>query len=147
MNYIDQTNPQIGGSLKVHTKEWNFSQLFTTSYIQYGYFTDDKLVFGNFNNRYFSFLLYSEDLSHKHNLIANEVLNPSISSSNLVLRHSYEIVGGILQYKLEFNPNLIDQYHEDVSSANEDNTIEGELVPTLPLSMTERFFIQLGRNK
>ncbi len=48
---------------------------------------------------------------------------------------------------MEVNPNLVEKYHEDVSTDNEDNSIEGELVPTLPLSYTERFFLQLGKNQ
>lgn len=63
----------------------------------------------------------------------------------MIVRHNFEMVDNILQYRLEINPNLIEKYHEDLSTANENNTIEGELVPKLPLSATEKLFIQLGR--
>ena len=76
----------------------------------------------------------------------SDVLKSSINSTDLIVRHNYELVGGVLQYRLELNPNLIDRYHEDLSTPNEDNTITGELVPKLPLSHTERFFLNLARN-
>lgn len=50
-NFIDDKHHQLGGKLKVHTNEFNFAQLKSHSYYQYGYFTDDKLVFAKFNTK------------------------------------------------------------------------------------------------
>ncbi len=50
LDYIDEGNRQIGGKLKVHTSEFNLSQLATYNYNQFGYFTDDKLVFAKFDS-------------------------------------------------------------------------------------------------
>ena len=64
----------------------------------------------------------------------------------MIVRHNFEIVENTLQYRMEINPNLKSLYHEEVSTANEDGSIGGELVPKLPLSFTERLFIQIGKN-
>lgn len=50
LNYLDVNNKQVGGTVRVDTKEINFSQLSTMSYAQHGYFTEDKLVFAQFDN-------------------------------------------------------------------------------------------------
>jgi hypothetical protein len=45
---------------------------------------------------------------------------------------------------MEINPNLIEKYHEDISAV--DNVVEGELIPRLPLSFTEKLFYNLAKN-
>lgn len=52
LNYIDANNKQVGGTVRVDTKEFNFSQLSTLSYAQHGYFTEDKIVFAKFDKEY-----------------------------------------------------------------------------------------------
>jgi len=49
LTYIDPNNKQVGGTVRVDTKEVNFSQLSTLSYAQHGYFNEDKIVFATFN--------------------------------------------------------------------------------------------------
>jgi len=49
LNYIDAKNKQVGGTVLVKTRELNFNMLSTTSYNQHGYFTEDKIVFANFD--------------------------------------------------------------------------------------------------
>ncbi len=49
LNYIDTNNKQVGGTIRVDTKELNFSQLSTFSYAQHGYFSEDRLVFAKFD--------------------------------------------------------------------------------------------------
>lgn len=84
-------------------------------------------------------------LKEKNPLI-DEVTKSSINSTQIVVRHNYEIVDNVLQYRLEINPNLIEKYHEDLESSNGDHSISSELVPTLPLSLTERFYFNLAKN-
>lgn len=50
-NYLDGNNKQVGGTVRVDTREFNFSRLATMSYSQHGYFTEDKLVFAQFDNK------------------------------------------------------------------------------------------------
>jgi hypothetical protein len=73
----------------------------------------------------------------------NEIINPSISSTDIIVRHNYEVLGNVLQYRFEVNPNLSVRYHEEIEGGQD---ISSELVPKLPLTFTERFFIQLGNN-
>ena len=73
----------------------------------------------------------------------DQIINPAISSTDIIVRHNYEVVGDVLQYRLEVNPNLAERYHEEIQGGQE---ISSELVPKLPLTYTERFFIQLGKN-
>ncbi len=135
LDFLEEDNHQLGGKLTVSTNEWNFSQLASHNYNQYGYFTDDKLVFGKFIN------------STEENPTFDDILNPSINSSSLIVRHNYEMSNGVLQYRMEINPNLVEKHHEDISTANEDNSIESEIVPILPLAWTQRLFLELGKNK
>jgi hypothetical protein len=51
LQFVDPNNKNVGGVLKVDTNEFNFSQLSSHHYTQYGYFTDDKLVFGKFDSK------------------------------------------------------------------------------------------------
>jgi hypothetical protein len=51
MTYLDEAHPILGGKLSVSTGEFNFSQLRSHSFHQLGYFTDDKLVFGQFDKK------------------------------------------------------------------------------------------------
>ncbi len=53
LNYIDDNNKQVGGTIRVDTREYNFSQLSTMSYSQHGYFTEDKIVFAYFDKEYY----------------------------------------------------------------------------------------------
>ena len=50
-----------------------------------------------------------------------------------------------MQYRLEVNPNLIDNYHEDILLID-GNEMSCELVPKLPLTFTEKMFIELGKS-
>lgn len=52
MTPLDETNPQLGGKLKVDTNELNFAQFRSHTFSQVGFFTDDKLVFVQFDPRY-----------------------------------------------------------------------------------------------
>jgi len=51
LNYLDINNKQVGGTVRVDTREINFSLLSTMSYSQHGYFNEDKLVFAQFNQK------------------------------------------------------------------------------------------------
>ena len=83
----------------------------------------------NLNNK------FSEEISDE-GVKFSQIINSSINSTNIIIRHNYELVDGILQYRMEVNPNQ--ESHEEVDEAS------GELVTNLPLSFTERFFIRLG---
>jgi hypothetical protein len=48
---LDEDHKQLGGRLKVYTKEFNFSLLQAFQYNQYGYYTNDRLVFAQFKNK------------------------------------------------------------------------------------------------
>jgi hypothetical protein len=48
-NFVDENNKQVGGTVRVDTKEFRFSTLSTLSYAQHGYFTEDKIVFAKFD--------------------------------------------------------------------------------------------------
>ena len=48
LNYLDANNKQVGGTVRVETREFNFSQLGLYNYSQHGYFNEDKLVFAQF---------------------------------------------------------------------------------------------------
>ena len=72
-----------------------------------------------------------------------QIIDPSINNSEIIVRHNYEMVGGVLQYRLEVNPNLSQNYHENLGETTEASS---ELVDKLPLSFTERLFIQMGKN-
>jgi hypothetical protein len=49
-NYLDESHPQLGGKINVETNEINFSQFRSHTLQQVGYFTDDKIVFVQFNS-------------------------------------------------------------------------------------------------
>lgn len=51
LNYIDEENKRLGGTVKVYTKEFDFALLKPHYYYQYGYFTLDRLVFAQFNTK------------------------------------------------------------------------------------------------
>ena len=51
-DYIDENNKQIGGKVKVVTDEINFSLIRHFNYTQYGYFTNDRLVYAKFDTKY-----------------------------------------------------------------------------------------------
>ncbi len=74
----------------------------------------------------------------------DEILNSSINSSDIIVRHNYELVNNVFQYRMEVNPNLADKFHECL---NKDQVeIGSELVPQLPLTFTEKLFIEFGKN-
>ncbi len=52
LNYIDDSNKNLGGVIKAKTSEFNFSMLRLFNYNQFGYFTDDRIVFGKYINKY-----------------------------------------------------------------------------------------------
>jgi hypothetical protein len=52
LSYLDQKNKLVGGKVKVNTQEFNLSMLKTFNYLQFGYFTNDKLAFARFNTKY-----------------------------------------------------------------------------------------------
>lgn len=51
-NPISDKDPNIGGTVAVVTREFNFSMMKFFLFNQYGYYTHDKLVFGKFANTY-----------------------------------------------------------------------------------------------
>ena len=83
-------------------------------------------------------------MSYEEGTKFEQVLQSSINSSDIIVRHNYELVDNVFQYRLETNPNLIGKYHEDMSKEQEE--ISSELVPKLPLTFTEKLFIELGKN-
>lgn len=46
---INKEDPSIGGTIQLITREFNFSMFRYFVFNQYGYYTQDKLVFGKFN--------------------------------------------------------------------------------------------------
>ena len=50
LNYLDKDNKQVGGTVRVDTKEFNLSMMSSKIYSQHGYFNEDKLVFAQFDN-------------------------------------------------------------------------------------------------
>ena len=51
LNPIDETNSNVGGTVHVQTKEFNFSLMRPLLFSQYGYYTPEKLVFGKFTTK------------------------------------------------------------------------------------------------
>lgn len=135
LDHLDEENKQLGGKLNVWTSEWNFSHLNRHSYRQFGYFTDDKLVFGKYRTQ--------ENLEEDEGKLM-QITQESLNSTDFVLRHNYELVGEKLEYRLEINPNLIEEHYEELSTPNPDHVIRGELVPQIPLTYTERMFYNLS---
>jgi hypothetical protein len=45
---IDERDPNMGGKITITTKEFNFSMMKLFVFNQFGYYTNDKLVFGKF---------------------------------------------------------------------------------------------------
>ena len=85
----------------------------------------------------------SVDFSNDESSKFLEITRSSLNSTDIIVRHNYELVDGQLQYRLEINPNLIEKYHEDLSTPNEDNTIGSELVPKFATTFTETIFHKL----
>jgi hypothetical protein len=75
LNYLDDNNKQIGGKLKVMTHEFNISMLRSFSYLQFGYFTHDKLVFAKFNTH--------EDILEDGERLS-DVIKDDITNTNIV---------------------------------------------------------------
>lgn len=100
-----------------------------------------KLFFKRLNHIYYyvSSIDFSNDESNKFFEITRECIN----STDIIVRHNFELVDGILHYKLEVNPNLVEKHHEDLSTPNEDNSIGSELIPKFPSSFTEQLFHKL----
>ena len=73
----------------------------------------------------------------------DQIIQPSINNSEIIIRHNFEKVGGVLQYRMEVNPNLKGLYHECLGDSTE---ISSEVVDKLPLTFSERLFIQFGKN-
>lgn len=73
----------------------------------------------------------------------NQVIKPSIEDTEIVVRHNFELIDNEFVYRLEINPKLIEQYHEEIVLKNGKDQISSELVPRLPMSFTERLFYNL----
>ena len=52
MNNLDSNNNNLGGTVKVVTREFNFSLMRPFFFTQYGFYTPEKLVFGRFTTKY-----------------------------------------------------------------------------------------------
>ena len=74
----------------------------------------------------------------------NQILENDITNTNIILRQSFTLENSTLNYKIEINQKLINLLPEEIKSNEE--LIEAEVVPVLPLTLTERLFFQLGRN-
>jgi hypothetical protein len=59
------------------------------------------------------------------------------------MRHNYELLDDQLVYRVEINPKLADQYHEELDLGDGDSVTSvtsSELLPVLPKTLTERLF-------
>lgn len=76
-----------------------------------------------------------------------EITKENLNSTDVIIRHTFELVDNVYNYRIDFNPNLIEKLHEEVSSNNESNSISAEMVPQLPITFTEKLFYNFRNNK
>lgn len=127
LNYIDNDHKELGGRVKVYTREFNVANLQPYSYYMYGYFNRDELVFAKFRGHI--------DLTHNENSLF-EVTKEDIQNTDIVFRLRFQLANEALFYRVDVNQNLRGEHHEWLEESHT------ELVPANTFTWTDRLFYQ-----